>query len=451
MIASRFNIIVEDYPAKGQNVLYNARTQALVKIDHAFRDALRKLPGSLEGKNADPRLKAAEQALIDNGIVVRDAKEDQAKIDDFFRQLKHGSEKLAFEVTILTTYACNFRCVYCFEESVRDSSRMSPQVAARTSEWLARWVMAKGIKDVFVVFYGGEPLMNTAPIRSIGARFGHWARANGIGFGFGIISNGSLLTRELVDELLPLGLKELRITVDGERECHNAKRPAIDGGPTFDLIIENIKRVADVVPVAVVGNFDRANYDSIPRFLDFLDNEGLLRKLKYLNFLPISPRLGPKSNPAAIELGECVSFFGKESMFMQILEIKRELLSRGLDTPSGLAVNGCSLVIRNAGIAVDPHGDLFKCNALLGYPEFSVGTVFEEQLNARDAEFAGIDAWQHCEKDCPHVPLCQGGCRFFSFIEHGNLSSKVCKREYFDRIVPELIKLEYSRTGTGPP
>jgi uncharacterized protein len=446
MIPSKFNIIVENYPCEGQNILYNARTQALVKIDHSFRDALRALPGSLE----DPCLKNNLQGLLENGLICADERQEQGKLDDFFTQLKAGSDSFPFELTVLTTYGCNFRCVYCFEESVKENTDMSVVIAAKTVDWLISKISRAGIKKVFIIFYGGEPLLNTAPIYSISRSFGAWAKEHGVGFAFGLITNGSLVTRKLVDELLPLGLQELRISIDGDRAAHDAYRPALDNSPTFDLIIANIKSVVDIVPVAIAGNFDRKNYDSIPRFLDFLEQEGLLRKLKYVNFLPIAPRLGPKNNPGAVELGECVSFFGKEGMFREILEIKQELFRRGLKSPSGLAVNACSLIMRDSGAAIDPFGRIFKCNALLGYPEFSVGNVKDEAPNEREAEFAGADAWKKCEPDCPYVPLCQGGCRFFSFLEHQNFSSLVCKRDYFDSIIPELIKIEYRNvSGTS--
>lgn len=446
MRSSRFNIVVEDYPVKGQNILYNARTQALIRIDHAFRDALLRLDESVDIVRAqDPRLKDSVVRLRENGIIVESQQEETRKLDDFFRQLKAGSDRLAFEVTVLTTYACNFRCVYCFEESVKRNVMMDEPTAQAVVEWLIRRVRERGIREVVCVFYGGEPLLNVPAIRFVSERFGRWARGHGVGFRFSIITNGSLVTRSLVDELLPLGLKLLRISLDGDRDCHDAKRPFCDGSPTFDRIVGNIRDVIDQVPVAIAGNFDRDNFGGISRLLDYLEAEGLLRKLSSVDFLPIAPRLGPRNNPGAIELGECVSFFGKDGMFREILEVKKLLASRGIDTPTGLAVNACSLIMRDSAAAIDPCGDIYLCNALIGYPEFSVGRITDEGFNGREAVLSGADAWNQCAPDCPYVPLCQGGCRFFSFLEHQDFTSLVCKRDYFDRIVPELIKLEYRK------
>ncbi|MGE5308417.1 MAG: radical SAM protein [Deltaproteobacteria bacterium] len=445
MIPSRFNIIVEDYPSPGQNLLFNTRTQALIRIDHRFRDCLKALPGSLDGPS-DPRLKENLAGLLRNGVVSEGARQEQDKLDDFFRQLKAGSGSFPFEVTVLTTYACNFRCVYCFEESVKRNLSMDERTADASVSWIEGQVEKRGIKRLFVVFYGGEPLLNTRPIYSISRRLRDWTAGRDVDFAFSMITNGSLLSPALVDDLLPLGLDSVRVSVDGDREAHDAHRPFADGRPTFDIVMGNIKAVADRVPVSIVGNFDRESFPLIPPFLDYLEAEGLLKKLKHIDFLPIAPRLGPRANPGAIELNECLSSFGKEGMFDEVLAVKKEIARRGRRALSGLGVNACSLIIEGAGVTIDPLGDIYACNALLGYPEFSVGKVSKEELNGRLGELGGHDAWKKCPADCPYVPMCQGGCRFFSFVENRDFSSLVCKRGYFDRIIPELIKLEYENS-----
>ena len=63
-----------------------------------------------------------------------------------------------------------------------------------------------------------------------------------------IITNGLLLTPEVVDRLAPFGLNGVKITLDGDRDTHNRMRPLRGGQGTFDRIIENIRRVAGTVP-----------------------------------------------------------------------------------------------------------------------------------------------------------------------------------------------------------
>jgi uncharacterized protein len=444
MKLSRFNLWVEDYPKKGEYLLFNTRTQALIKINRELKETLDRLANS-KFQIPNSKIKENLDALKENGIIVEDENAEEEKLKDFFRQLKYDSTTLPFEATILTTYACNFRCVYCFEESVKDSVFLDKQTGDLIIKWLINRAEKRGFKRIFLVYYGGEPLLNILPIYDISWHIREWAEKKGVDFSFGIITNGSLINPDLIDKFLTVGLKEIRISIDGDREAHNQKRPFSDGQPTFDLVINNIKSVIDKVNIGVVGNFDRENYASIPRFLDYLAKENILYKLSKIDFMPLSPRLGPKNNPAAIELGECLSFVSSDGLFNEVIAIKKELLRRKIKVNTGLAINACSLIMQDSGITIDPKGTIYKCNALVGYPEFSIGNVADDGFNEKFAEFLNIDAWNKCPKDCPYIPMCQGGCRFYSYLEHNNFSDLSCKREYFDRITPELIKLEYEK------
>ncbi|MCX5701618.1 MAG: SPASM domain-containing protein [Candidatus Omnitrophica bacterium] len=444
MKLSRFNLCVENYPEQGENLLFNTRTQALIKINPELKGLLDSLE-KLKVEDLGLITRGHLAALKENGIIVEDENEEEAKLKDFFRQLKYDSSFLPFEVTILTTYACNFRCVYCFEESVKEDVFLDKETSDLIIKWLIQRAEEKKFKRIFLVYYGGEPLLNIRPIYDISWHIREWAQKKGVEFGFGIITNGSLINPDLIDKFTTVGLKDIRITIDGDRSEHNKKRPFCDGRPTFDLIIDNIKSIIDKVKVGVVGNFDRENVASIPGFLDYLEKEGLLYRLDRIDFAPLSPRLGPRSNPGAIELAECLSFVSKDGLFNEVLAVKRELMRRGIKIRTGLAINACSLIMQDAAVTIDPEGLIYKCNSLVGYSEFSLGNVQSDEFEEKSREFLNIDAWDKCPMDCPYIPMCQGGCRFYSYLENNNFSDLSCKREYFDRITPELIKLEYHK------
>ena len=71
-----------------------------------------------------------------------------------------------------------------------------------------------------------------------------------------IITNGLLLTREVVDRLTPYGLNGVKITLDGDRATHDRMRPLRGGQGTFDRIVANIRQVAHKPRLAIGGNFD---------------------------------------------------------------------------------------------------------------------------------------------------------------------------------------------------
>jgi len=238
MKLSRFNLWVDNYPEQNKHLLFNTRTQALIKIDQELKENLEQLSGSKLKENLD--------ALRENGIIVRDEEEEKLKLKDFFRQLKYESDKLTFEATILTTYSCNFKCAYCFEESVREKVFMDKDTSDLVIQWLIKRAEKRNLKKIFLVYYGGEPLLNIRPIYDISWHMQDWARKNGVDFAFGIVTNGSLIYPDLVDKFLGVGLKEVRVTIDGDREAHNKNRPFSDGQPSFDLIILSSRRLSPV-------------------------------------------------------------------------------------------------------------------------------------------------------------------------------------------------------------
>ena len=56
-------------------------------------------------------------------------------------------------------------------------------------------------------------------------------------------------------------------------------RPLRGGQGTFDRIIENVRKVAGKVRIAVGGNFDADSVESYPALLDFLKEQDFADKL----------------------------------------------------------------------------------------------------------------------------------------------------------------------------
>ena len=158
MKLSNHTIIVDDYPAPGEHIVFSTRTQAMVKIDQGLKDVLDLIGGN--GDSFLPQCREELEQLYRMGILVQNEEEEQTKLKNFFDQLKYGYDRSKFAVTILTTHACNFKCVYCFEESSRENSHLDFETQERVIGWLKRRVERLGYKGVWINYYGGEPLLN---------------------------------------------------------------------------------------------------------------------------------------------------------------------------------------------------------------------------------------------------------------------------------------------------
>jgi uncharacterized protein len=262
-------------------------------------------------------------------------------------------------------------------------------------------------------------------------------------FGFGITTNGALLSPEVVDEFAALGLKGVKVTLDGYGAYHDSKRPFADGRGSFQRIVENVYHAVDKIDVDVGGNFDRENIGSFPRLLEHLEALGLAKKLHRVRFNPISET--PQQRLAMADRAEMACVFGEISTATHLVELRRLAMERGFPVDPGVGVNACSMTANSAVFTVDPTGRIFKCPAFVGHVEFAAGSITSGETEGHrdgDGESTG-QPWQRCS-ECPYVPLCGEGCQFGSYLRYGDTSRLNCRKDFIQYVVRENLKLNYS-------
>jgi len=444
MKLSNHTIIVNDYPEANQYLVYNTRTQALVKIDQNLKNVLDRL--SQNGRAVSSDYQTQLEHFYKMGILVRDEQEDFNRLKAHLNQLKYSYDRSRFMATILTTYACNFKCVYCFEESSRENVKLNFETQELVIGWLKRRVQRLGYKGLLLNYYGGEPLLNPAAIEHISGEMKQWCASQGIDFAITMQTNGYLMTPELIDKLNKFNLQKVRISIDGVKENHDHKRPLRGGGSTFDRIIKNIKDCVDKVEICISVGYEGDHIEPIEQLIAYFKELGILRKLGQFICSPIHPTLGPKGNPTSIQGSECMCGHEDKTMASAARKIKELMVQNGLPYKSGMSTAACTLVRENSGVIIDQHGRLYRCNSLLGHSEFAIGDVRYDEFNEMQKEFRDLDVYRQCPTDCTYLPMCSGGCRLMSFVG-GNKNFKVasCKKPYLNEMAPEFIKRDYDR------
>ena len=227
--------------------------------------------------------------LAENGFIVEDRDTDRRNVRDFFHSVRESREQL--RMTVLTTLQCNFACDYCIQGDHGDynkhATKMSLETAARIAEWAEGRLDELGAESYVLTFFGGEPLLNMPVVYYLSERMWHACESRGVRMLVNIITNGLLLTPEVVDRLTPFGLNGVKITLDGDRDTHNQMRPLRGGQGTFDKIISNIRQVAGKCRIAIGGNFDMNTADSYPALLDFLKEQEFADQLSKVTFKPV--------------------------------------------------------------------------------------------------------------------------------------------------------------------
>ena len=326
-----------------------------------------------------------------------------------------------------------------------------------TAQQVIAYLKAKAIEKkspkIRLMFYGGEPLMNPGAVIKIATELQQWSADKGIKFSFGMITNGSLVRKELMEQLVKLGLTSVRITLDGDKAVHDARRPFLDGRGSFETIIRNIEEVLQTdrpadqqtnrIKVELGGNFDRANIAGLHRLLDYLEQKGLNKRISRVLFAPVVSRLAGGENLTVEPVG-CHKLSGE--LAEQGIKLEKELIQRGYKTPSSVKVSACPMTMDDSMLVIDPSGDIYKCEAFVGRQQFCIGNVRANRFNHRYAEFITMKPWQAQEcLECPYVPMCGGGCRYIAQLKHSDYTRPACDKEYYEKIFPQLLKMDYER------
>ena len=430
MKRSRYSLFIDDFPTIGKTLLFSTRTQAQVAVGTELRAIIDGLPGRSDGGAADTPL----AKLLNLGILVDDGTDETALMDKWFGRLHAGGD--ALKPTVLTTYACNLACVYCVEEGVRDPVFMDSDTARLTASYVLERARAQGLRRIALTFYGGEPLLNPEALREVASTLATACPPAGLAFGFGLITNGTLLTPELIDELTALGLAGLKVTLDGDRHSHDARRPFGNGRGSFEAILERIEAVADRTGVEIGCNVDDGNAEGILALLDELVRRGLAGRLRKVTFKPVSP--SPADRRGLAPTAELSCGWADPAAMRRLAGLRAAAIERGLPVEEGIGVHVCDALSSDSSFAIDPRGVLYRCPGFVGRPDFSAGDIHGA---ARD-DGLRPGQWRRCA-DCPLVPLCGDSCAFGAWVRFGDPVALHCNRQALETIVAETIRVNY--------
>lgn len=389
------------------------------------------------------QLAEATRTLADMGFLVPAREADDLELDRYFAAVRNDQSEV--RVTVLTTLRCNFGCDYCVQgDHDAGAPHMSLDSAARVSDWIEGQLDAVRPQRLLITFFGGEPLLNLPALDAVAGRAHAAARARGVDLAIDIITNGLLLTPGLVDRLLPLGLRGVKITLDGDRDRHDRQRPLKGGQGTFDRILANLRAIAGRCRIAIGGNVDADALEDCTRLLDRLAAEPFAAAITKVNFKPIvkrapagAPRVIPlvpaerahagAPLPAASPCDNCA--FADDAY----ARLRGETTRRGFATPDGVHMGPCELHHKHAH-AVGPDGTRYLCPGFAGSAPHAIGHVDraatppERQMAARRESLA---AWRACG-DCAFVPVCAGGCSVAAHHEQHDLDAPACHLPAFE-------------------
>lgn len=369
------------------------------------------------------------------GILVEDLDVERQEMLAVFDTANARSRKFTALVTL--TLECNLACPYCYEEPFRGDFAMSDATADLLIDRITE-KMKSGM-DVAIDFYGGEALLALPTLKRIAQGLYREATRRNRKFEFNLVTNGTLLDRVTALDLAFLGLRGVKITLDGPKDIHDQQRPYASGNGSFDAIIDNIKATHDLVKIQLGGNFTRNNYRRFPELLDQLLEAGITPdKLGQVAFNPITPKC---DGSMAGDFSATCSCTSEPWLVDATLYLREEILKRGFQTPKPLP-SGCMVEFSN-DLVVAHDGGLYKCPAFMGDVGLRIGSLATGIEDYTESHNLNVWKTEEC-LECKYLPFCYGGCRYLRRLRTGAIDGVDCRKEFLDGVMSEFIRQDLS-------
>ena len=182
--------------------------------------------------------------------------------DMIARIFPHPGEENSHHIitaTIQVTDACNLACTYCYQIN-KHHHIMEPEVGKKfidmllnNSNGLSEYYKDKIADGIILEFIGGEPFLAIDLIDELTDYFidsmikTHHPWLNR--YRISICSNGTLYFDERVQKYIKKHLNHLSfsISIDGNKELHDACRVFPDGRGSYDIAIKGVKHFTEVL------------------------------------------------------------------------------------------------------------------------------------------------------------------------------------------------------------
>jgi len=342
------------------------------------------------------------------------------------------------------TNSCNLACKYCYIN--KTSGNISEDVMTRLPE-LIKDLSKDGFKSIKFKFAGGEPLLNFPQIVKLYRSLEIEAKKYNIETKYTIISNGTVITSNILRFLKRNRKIKLAISLDGIGKVNDVNRVFINGNGTFDRINANIKKALSlgVNPFLSVT----VTKDSIPYL-----NE--LYKYAFDKNIHFSLNIVRESNCAVVENKKSKDLWDKSFIekykkaiweYKDYLQVNVSVLNLFSDRArlNDIHLKACG--IEENYIILDHNGNMHKCQMLISKNQ-SVGTIFDEnwleigipKLKTINTDIANNSKCSRCKWRY----LCSGGC---SLIRQNQKARYSCSPNcnLYKAIFPEIMKLEAYR------
>ncbi|NLI40870.1 MAG: radical SAM protein [Caldisericales bacterium] len=275
---SSYLTVVDDHD---KFYIFNALSGALMYFPISQKQMVNEMLNDLNYVPKDHDTEQLFETLKKSEFIVENREQEMRMIANRRNHIFLKDDSIGdLNFSIAPTLKCNLNCSYCYQTNADTISRADVDMSESTQEKLLIFIKNKYSKGrkVGLGWYGGEPLLGIKMIENVSRDLISHCGDDFIGSG--MASNGTLLTKKNIEMLASLRFTKAQITIDGDVETHDKRRPFINGTGTYNLILDNVQcAIENGFRISIRINIDNSNKDSYLNVLEQLSNRNLTNKV----------------------------------------------------------------------------------------------------------------------------------------------------------------------------
>ncbi|MCX6584810.1 MAG: radical SAM protein [Candidatus Aminicenantes bacterium] len=343
-------------------------------------------------------------------------------------------------MVITPTLLCNFDCPYCYVD--RERVAMSPETVAKMKLFFDKKI--EHIGAAAACWSGGEPILAIDTVEELNNYFRKKSLEEDITFSSSVITNGYLLSPEIVERLTQCGISVLQITIDGYREHHNRFRRTQGGQDTYEKILENVIYASKKdFKIILRSNIQKENYQGVYQLIDELADSDL--KKDNILYVPC--------NVMAVETNRghyCGNCFSNEEFSAIEPEILEYSMNRGFKLSKHLLSTTSTFCGANSLtlFVIDAYANVMKCWCNLGRADKNMTGSIGQNGEINYSNHKNILKWMSWDpfdidecKKCRVLPACMGGCMYHNVMGETDEIGVGCSQRKYN--LSQMMKLYY--------
>lgn len=361
---------------------------------------------------------------------------------------------------LITTKSCNLACRYCYEH--QNHEMMDSEIAFKSIDLLVDRILKANKKNVDIVFFGGEPLLNMKLLNEAFDYGLDLCIKYGLNFRPSLITNCTIFNDEYYNFLrkwkCALGEINVQLSIDGIKEIQDNVRISKSNIPSSELVERALAKYTSFIKEFDCEIGKEVHVHSV------ISKESLpymAEGYKYLTSFDIFPGVWDILVQEDDWDDNDVIEYRKQLTEIKdyILEInKKSNTTKAYDFNTSLSKKSSCHPDRTCGagvetFCVEPNGDIYPCARLI-YDEFKLGNIMDiDNINSSIIDkFKNVHiiAEQECS-NCNNYECYR--CIAANYEQNGNLSSgfpKYCKMALVEQeIRKELESAIYNESELG--